>query len=46
MPLSEKKEKNNKKIKRRGNKSYFALTCIKVNNLEKKVGIDLEKARK
>ena len=37
-------KKKRKKKEERGNKSYFALAYIKVDNLEMKVGIDLEKA--
>ena len=49
--LSKEKRKKKKREKRREkkekrNKSYFALACIKVDNLEMKVEIDLEKAWK
>ena len=47
--LSKEKRKKKKREKRREkkekrNKSYFALACIKVDNLKIKVRIDLEKA--
>ena len=41
-----KKKKILKKIKRRGNESYFVLAYIKVDNVEMKVRVDLEKAWK
>lgn len=44
MHLFKNENKRKKKRKKKGNKSYFALACIKVDNLKIKVGSDLEKA--